>query len=156
MAKGVRDNHPNRYKKCSREEKKKRIEQAANWLLENPHARAKDFNDWASAAWGIERCTCVTYKREAFKLLNKKEDINIEAKLRLSLNSLNKQYIRAWEAGSYDLAFKIQTEINKLNGLHVNRTQIDVTGEVPLFSAESIDASEVEKPKKDDTRGTKK
>lgn len=136
--KGDKSKHPNGHDKCSAEELKYRIELCVQWLLDNPNLRAKDFNDYCNQMWGIEKRRAFDYKKMAYKNLNVGAEEKTTADRKLAISSLKKQFIAAEKDGKTDLCFKIQTEINKLQGLHTMRIEQKIEGEMPLFNVDSI------------------
>ena len=145
MPKGDKSNHPNGYSRPTSAEREFRISQAAGWLLDNPNLRTGDFINYAKAMWpGMTDVTAKLYKRDALKQLNEDQSNQNNADRRLAVSSLKKQYMRAEDAGQFDLAFKLQTEINKLQGLHTIRVEQKIEGEMPLFSIAPISFEEAE------------
>ena len=138
MPKGDKRKHPNGYTKASAAEKQYRIEQCVQWLLDNPNLRAIDFYNWCKMQWGIEKNQSHLYKKEAYNKLNEGMLEQRQADLRLAISSLKKQYVAAEKADDHKLAFQIQTEINKLQGLHTIKIEQKIEGEKPLFSPAAI------------------
>ena len=138
MPKGDKSNHPNGHTKCSVAEKEHRIEQCIAWFMDNPNLRTVDFERWCNMQWGITRNQALHYKKEAYKKLNEGMLEQRTADLRLAIASLKKQYVAAEKDEDYKLAFQIQTEINKLQGLHTIKIEQKVEGEKPLFQIKPV------------------
>ena len=132
--------------RCTKAVKEERIDQGAQWMLENPDAKWTDFIKWAEAQWNIQKSSANIYYRESTERLGK-VDGNVEAARKLAELSL-KNMLRAAMSGDkpdHKLALSIRQEINKIAGLYTQKIQVEDVSEKPIFQMSPIKASEQDK-----------
>ena len=136
MPKGIKLNNSG-YSKCTKEEKEVRIEEAAEWLLQNPDSKWTDFVEWAKAKWNIQRDMANRYMKMANERLGNVET-NVEAARKIAELSLKNLLRLAIQDEDAKLALQIRMEINKISGLYTTRVQIEDSTEKPIFNTTPI------------------
>ena len=135
MPKGDKSNHPNGHYKCTDAEKSIRVSKVATWLIENPNARWVDCINWTKAAFGVEMDCANSYRKEAFKkIATEQGDDEFNATRKFAIIALQKQWRQAMDGNDPKLAFYIQQEINKVQGLYTHKVQIEDVSEKPIFN----------------------
>ena len=140
MPKGEKINN-NGVMRCTKEEKEKRVDQASQWLLENPDSRWTDFIKWAGQQWNLQKDMANKYYRYATEELGH-VDGNVEAARKLAEVSLKNMLRKAVEDGEHKLALSIRQELNKISGLYTQKIQVEDISEQPIFSTTPIKASQ--------------
>ena len=115
--------------KASQEERALRVADAAKWLYQHPTGSWTEFIDHFTTLWGIQTNTVNIYRKEAFEKLNELIDDNLMADRKLGVVVLQRMYNRAASNGEHKLALEVLKELNKVQGLYVNRTDITTDGE---------------------------
>ena len=112
-------------KHTSKEEKARRVGQAAEWLLQNPDGRYTDFLNYFREKWDLsDKMLSIYYKEGGEKASELFDDKILLEKKRASISLMN--MLRKAEAeGDLKLALSIRQEVNKVLGLY--QTNIDVT-----------------------------
>lgn len=135
MPKGDKSNHPNGHQKCSDAEKSIRISKVASWLLENPNARWVDCINWTKATFGVEKDCANSYRKEAFKkIADEQGEDEFNTTRKFAVIALKNQWTQAVKEKDHKLAFMIQQEINKIQGLYTHKVQIEDVSEKPIFN----------------------
>lgn len=112
-------------KHTSKEEKERRVAQAAEWLLQNPDARYTDFLNYFRDKWDLsDKMLSIYYKDGGEKASELYDDKILLEKKRASISLMN-MLRKAEENGEWKLALEIRKEVNKVLGLY--QTNIDVT-----------------------------
>ena len=134
----------------TKEEKERRIGQAAEWLLHNPDMRYTDFQNHFQEKWGItERMVAHYYKDGGTKASELYDDKIILEKKRATISLMNQLRIAEKDLSkTEDLKerniirkemLSIRQEVNKVLGLY--QTNIDVTSGGDKL--ESFDLSQI-------------
>ena len=134
MPKGIKTT-PKGYMKVTKAEKDKRIEEGAERLLSNPDEGFSRFVEWAMDKWGIQKRQAAVYRKEAFGLIGQPMYEGVEAHKKRAIVSLENMLRMSMEQKDPDvkLALSIRQEINKLQGLHVQRVEVNDVTEQPVF-----------------------
>lgn len=133
MPKGVKTTDKG-YAKATDAEFQHRVSQVAKWLLENPNARWTDGINWIMASFDVQQNQANIYRKEAFKKIREEQgddDFNVARKF--SIIALKNQWTKAIADKDDKLAFQIQQEINKIQGLYTHKIQIEDVSEKPIF-----------------------
>lgn len=103
-------------KKCTKEEKDRRVEEASIWLVENPDASWTDFMNVYTVKWDLTRDVCNKYRKLALSKVGQTSSEDIDTAKRLAQASLQRMLKMAMDEKDVRLAFQIRQEINKVTG----------------------------------------
>ena len=122
------------FRRPTKEEQEARIEEAAQWMLENPDAGYTDFITVFCAKWNIQRDSCNKWRKKALTRIGQTSSTDVESAKRLAVASMSRMLRMAMDSNDYKLAFQIRQEMNKVTGAHAPiRTEVLQKEDKPIF-----------------------
>lgn len=133
MPRGIKTG-PKGHQKATKAEVEKRVELVAQWILEHPDARWRDYQAWAQPKFDVQRPQADEYRKRAMAKLDKITPDGLEASKRVAVSSLKIMLDKAMDDGDHKLAFSIRQELNKIQGLYTQKIEVNDVTEQPLFN----------------------
>lgn len=122
------------FRRPTKEEGEARIEEGAQWMLENPDAGFMDFMNVFCDKWGIQRDSCNRWRKKCLKRIGESSSTDVESAKRLAVASMSRMIRMAMDNNDYKLAFQIRQEMNKVTGAHAPiRTEVVQKEDKPIF-----------------------
>lgn len=103
-------------KKPTKAEQERRVEEAMEWLCQNPMLGYQKFMDYFMPRWNLSRNQALVYKKRAEQRLGQESQIDVNLARRKSKENYQRLFDLAMKEGNLDLAYKISAQMDKVTG----------------------------------------